>query len=50
MQQNIRIQESTKHETQRRLALFLKGRKNEKGVEEERKEKNQKNGGKLHAL
>lgn len=33
-----------------RLALFLKGKKSEKGVEEERKEKNQKNCGKVHAL
>lgn len=32
-----------------RLALFLKERKSEKGVGEERK-KNQKNCGKVHAL
>ena len=50
MHQNIRIQGSTKHELQRRLALLLEGRKSEKGVEGERKETNHKNGGKLHAL
>lgn len=40
---------STKHALQRRLALLLKGRKNEERIEGERKE-NQKNGGNLNAL
>lgn len=43
------MQGLTKYELQRRVALLLRERKNE-DREGERKEKNQKNSGRLHAL